>query len=421
MFKKNKFIKKYKWWIIFSLIFIIHIFLRFYQLETRFHFGTDQIRMAWIIKGMIVDHEFPIIGPPNKLGSGIYVGPAYYYLVSIFYYFTNLDPIAAGLFAGVTSIFSFLTLFYVIRKLFSFKVALMAVFINTISFSGIQFDRMQWEMNFIPPVGLIAFYALYKIINGREKYALLLLIALGFAFHIHITIASFLSIIILFTLPFFPRTKKMMQYSFMPFLIFIFLFSPLLFKSLQTQNIFFGNIFDYLKTNFHGIHLTRLLQLKNDAFIQFESFFTFSYLRLLSLLLLPIFLITYYRNLSSEKKFSTCYLIGLFFIVPWLVLSAYSGEITDYYFSTNRFIALFIMSYLLVRLFSLKKVFITILVAVFLFYYAYINLNNFFNFQRVSLLNYKTGVKDAIKKGKIINYESENPQAYLYYIYTRKK
>lgn len=421
MFKKNKFIKKYKWWIIFSLIFIIHIFLRFYQLETRFHFGTDQVRMAWIIKGIIVDHVFPLVGPPNKLGSGIYVGPIYYYLISVFYFFTNLDPIAAAFFAGVTSIFSLLVIFYIVRKLFSSKVALMTGFINTISFSGIQFDRMQWEISLIPTVAIVAFYAFYKIINNSEKYLFLLLISLGLAFHIHITVALFLTIITLFTLPLFPKTKKMIKYLPASLVIFVLLLSPLIFENLQTKNVFSGSVFQYFSTSFHGFHLRRIFQLTNDAFIQFESFFTFSYLKLLSLLLLPIFMVVYCRSSLPGKKISICYLIGLFYIIPWLVLSSYRGEITDYYFATNRYLSLFIISYLLIKLLSLKKMFLTVAVSIFIIYYSWVNLNKFFNFRIVSLRNHKLAAQDAIKKGKTIDYHSEKPQAYLYYIYTRKK
>ncbi|MCL4386320.1 MAG: glycosyltransferase family 39 protein [Cyanobacteria bacterium] len=156
--------------------------MRFYQIDTRNGFGWDQVDNAWAAKKIIVDHNFPLLGMVARGNSGIYIGPAYYYLISIFYWFTNLDPIASGIFAGLTSIFTFFTIFFVIKKLFSFNMALIAVFINTISFFAIMFDRTQWPDYLIPAVSLIIFYCLYQILLCKPRYLIFLAIALGFSF-----------------------------------------------------------------------------------------------------------------------------------------------------------------------------------------------------------------------------------------------
>jgi len=129
-------IKKDKRWIILIALFLFFVFLRFYQLEEKSIFLYDQLDSAWAAKNIIDDHRFPLIGPANKLGSGLFVGPLYYYLIAIFYYFTNLDPIASGLFAGATSIIGFFVLFYITKKLFSFNVALIALFIALFPIQG---------------------------------------------------------------------------------------------------------------------------------------------------------------------------------------------------------------------------------------------------------------------------------------------
>ena len=416
-----KAIKKDKRWIFLIIIFSVFAFLRFYQIDSKSIFLTDQLDSAWAAKEIIVDHNFPLIGPANKFGSGLFVGPLYYYLIAIFYYFTNLDPIAAMLFAGATSIIGFFVLFYVAKKLFSLNVALIALFINTVSFSGIQFDRTQWEINFIPIVSLLAFYFLYKIINGNEKSILWLSIVLALSFHVHLTVAVFLPIIILLALPFFPRNKKTLRYIFFSIPILLISLSPIIIANIQSNNFFAVNAGNYAQSTFHGIHLRRIFQLEGGAFFQIETFLTLNMLRFLRIILLPIFFITYLFSAQSKNKFTMIILVSLFFLVPWIVLSGYSGEITDYYFSTNRYIGLFIIAYLLVKLLQQKKIIITSTLAVFILYYSFINLQKFLKLKVIGLNLRKAGVIEAIQKGKFIPYKPNYPESYIYYVYTRKK
>lgn len=422
--KLFSFAKKHKGIILLFFIFIIHIFLRFYQLESRFSFGYDQVDSAWAAKRIIDDHNFPVLGPSNKLGSGIFIGPLYYYLISIFYFFTNLDPVAAPIFAGATSIFSFFILFFITKKLFTFNTALLAVFINTVSNSGIEFDRMQWEINFIPGVALIGFYALYKIVKGEEKFLLLLGLASGLAINIHLTIAVFMPIITVLLLPFFPKTKKTIKYSLMAILLFFIFLSPLILANFQTKNDFSGNVFQYINEAFHGLHLTRVVQLTYSAMYEIESFFTFSWLRNLSLITVPLFLIIYFFKKPSKKTLIFCYLVVLWFIVPWFVLSTYNGEITNYYFSTTRFVGLSIISYLVIELLKQKKLLITLFFVIFGVHYSISNLQKFFSFKGMGLISTKASVMQTIKEGKVVKYKEGYKERagefYLFHIYTRK-
>ncbi len=192
-------IKKEPELIIFLILFFVHLFLQFYQIETKNPFGWDQVDNAWAAQRIIENHEYPLAGMQAKLNSGIFIGPLYYYLAAFFYFLTYLDPIASGILAGVTSIFTFFVIYFITSKLFSKKIALIAVFIYTVSFYSILFDKTQWPVNFITSLSLIIFYSLFNVLNGKIKYLLLLALALGFSFHIHFT-SIFYIMIVLFSL-----------------------------------------------------------------------------------------------------------------------------------------------------------------------------------------------------------------------------
>lgn len=414
------FIKKHKLWIIFFLTLALHIFLRFYQLEIRSFFSWDQVDTAWKTKEIILDNKFPLLGPAARWGSGIFIGPAYVYIGALFYFLTNLDPIASGIFAGVVSIVSFFTIFWVTKKIFSNEVALIAVIMNTVSFSAIQFDRIQWEVNFVPIISLILFYALYKIIIDRkEKYVFLLSFILGSAFHGHLTTAVFLPIITIFSLPLFPWSRKLIKYCIFSLPLFLIWLVPIAIAVISTSLV--QHSANYTSTSLHGFHFRRFTQLTGDAFIEFQTFFRVSGIgSYLKFLFLPAFYIIYYLK-SGKKSIVFFYLIFLWYIVPWVVFALYSGEISNYYFSINRPISLIIISYLAVRSFQYKNYLMRSALIIFAVYYSFTNLYLFSERKYDSLYNYRAFVKTAIKNGVKIEYKEGDPKSYLYYIYTRKK
>lgn len=409
-----------KRWIILFIIFIVLVFTRFYQIDTKSIFKVDQLENAWAVKQILVDHNFPLVGPSNKIGSGIYIGPLYFYLLSIFYFFTNLDPIAAGLFSGVTAIIGFFVLFYVTKKLFSFNTALIAVFMNTFSYWGIDFDRTPWEVNFIPIISVAVFYFLNKILNGEEKNILWLAIALALAFHIHLTAAVFLPIIVILILPFFPKTKKTVLYFLYSLPVFLLGIAPSIIANLQKNNFYIINAFNYADSSFHGLHLTRMGQLFHTVFIQIEAYTILPFLRFIAFISIPIFFVVHFLNTPSKKRFIMAALVILWFLIPWVVLSTYSGEITNYYFSTNRFVGLIVIAYLIEKLLNAKNAFITVFIFILAFIYAYAGIEKFMRVRTVGIRNYKVVVSDYIKEGKVVPFDKENPLSYIYYIYTRK-
>ena len=401
------------------VILIAHLFLRFYQFEQRNPFGWDQVDNAWAAKNIIIDHKFPLLGMQAKLNSGIYVGPFYYYLVSIFYFFSNLDPIASGILAGVTTIFSFFTLFHLAKKMFSQNIALMAVFINAFSSFGISFDRIQWPVAFIPALSLIIFFSLYKILTGFSKYILALAIALGLAFNIHFTAVFFLPIILL-SLPFFPRTKGTLRYILIGLPLFFLWLVPIFIFLFQNYHGNFG-AFHYGQTYYHGLHLKRIMQLAGDSFIQIEKFLTFRVLYPLKFIIIPFFVFSYLHKSVSREKLIFVYLVVLWFLVPWVVLSTYSGEISDYYFAINSFVGLLAISYLLVRVFEFRKGILIVPVSLLLVLFSFFNIQNFFTLHQANLYEKRQKVEKAVRERRKIEFTEGVPESYLYYIYTRNK
>lgn len=279
---------------------------------------------------------------------------------------------------------------------------------------------MQWPVEFIPSISLIIFYCLYKIVTGNEKYLIYLAIALGFSFHIHFT-SIFYPIIILLSIPFFPKNKNMFKYVPLSILVFLFWLIPNFISEINLKNAHTKNMIGYLNVYYHGLHLKRVFQIANDAFIQFENIFFLNFLKPLKFVLLPLFSLVYFLKNPSKNKLLFCYLVFLWFIIPWLVFSTYKGEITEYYFSMNKLMVVFIVSYLLYSLFSFKKIYLNVFLIIAIVYYSIINIDQFFKINQQGYGYHEKKVVESIKKDQIIQFTQGDPQSYIYYIYTRNE
>ena len=405
---------------VFSGLLLIFIFLRLYQLEARMPFAWDQIQNSWVMKNLIVNHRFPLEGMVAKGNSGFYIGPAYYYLLAPFYFIFNLDPVAAAVFAGIVAVLNFLILYFVTKRLFSAGISLLALFIYTFSQISLTYDRIPWPVIFIPGVSVLIFYFLYQSLLGKTKYIFWLAFATGFAFNIHFS-AIFFPIIILLTTPLLLRQKKARVYGFLSMPLFAVWFLPNILAGTHNGFAPANNIVSYIATYYHGFHLTRFWQITGDAFIQFSGVLYFNWLKILSVMLLPIFMIVLYKERPKPQTKILLYLVVLWFLIPWVIFTVYSGEISDYYFILNRPLVFIILGYLIYRLIHSKFMILKVITILFLAYYAAFNVKAFNDNKYSVLPKVRESVKEDIRIGKMIPFSDGNPEAYLYYVEIHKR
>ncbi len=419
---KSVFSHLYKYRELFTIfiVFILFFSLRAYDMDNKYPFGWDQVDNAWAAQKIIVNHEFPLVGMVAKQNTGFFIGPIYYYVTAFFYWVTNFNPIASHYIALFTSTFTFFVIFFITKKIFYFRIALLACLINTVTAAGFSFDAVQWPVSFLPGISFIIFYFLYKLLKGEEKYVMFLAPIVGLGFNIHFT-AIFFPIIMVLCFPFFPRTRKMLAYSLISIPLFIIWFIPNIVFQLQNSSQL-GNLFNYFNTYYHGLHLKRVLQLTGDALIQFDPFLFFPAIKPFKILIIPIFLFVFLRKYLSKEKVILSYLTLVFFIAPWFVFAMYRGEISDYYFSINRLIALLIVSYLIAKLLFIKNLIAKIAVFIFIIYYSYLNLSIIINYKDGGALKKRFDkVRPYIKSGRKVEFQEGIPESYIYYYLMRRK
>lgn len=411
------FYKKHKFKILFLLLLSVFIFFRFYQLEKFTYLGWDQADSAWAAKSILYDNPIRTEGVPIKGNTSVFMGPLYYYMVTPVYFLTSMDMIASSIFAGIVSIISFLIFCYITKKLFGTFTALVAAFIFTFSINVIQPDRVQAAYILIPIISYAIFYFLYRVIMGDEKYIMYAAAAIGFGFHAHFTTIMY-PFLILLTLPFFPKTKKTLLYILLSIPIFLLFMSPILYTTFFAKRSSSGSFQSYFNTFYHGFHATRMLQINRDAFISFQQIFQLPILQPLAYLLIPVFAITSYFWGTQKHKLLLPLLLTLWILIPWILLTTYSGELTDYYFSAPKYIGIAAIAFILTSLYKRKfiaaKVFVCSLLVVFAAYNIYL----FSLTQTGNYLSIKDTVRQAIADKRKMEFRDRDPVFYMYHIKT---
>ncbi len=423
-----KLLVKNRYRIILVVCFIFFAYLRFFDAGFREIFGYDQTTNSWVMRDMIVNGKRPLIGMVAKGNTGFYIGPAYYYLLVPFYWAHGLDPIAGMTFVGVVSVFTFWVIFYCLFNTLGRIPALFAVILYTFSANCIAYDRIPWPVVFIPMISVAIFYFLYRSINDSKKYLIPLAMVIGFSFHIHFTAVYFVVITIL-CLPWIIKQKGSIVYIFFAFFIFCLWLLPNIISEFGGGFLSTNRMTGYLGTSFHGIHAVRMIQLLHDALIEYAVVFfdgfrnsfpivsgMSHYLDVLFTILFGSLFITDV-NIEKKQRVILLVLIGLWITVPWVIMATYSGEISNYYFSSTRPIIIGILGYLLYRLYgtdSISKIFVVLFILVF----CYIQVMFFLRTSISGVPQFREQVIKTIQAGQKIQFTEGDPKSYLFEYYS---
>ena len=98
------------------IILILSAFLRLYHIREYMTFLGDEGRDMLVVKRMIVNGEFTLLGPITSIGR-MYMGPVYYYMISPFLALWNFDPVGPSIMVAVLSIATVYLIYFFCKRL----------------------------------------------------------------------------------------------------------------------------------------------------------------------------------------------------------------------------------------------------------------------------------------------------------------
>lgn len=225
------------------LIVILGVLLRLYQIPERFIFDIDTQYQALYALTIVRDFHIIWIGV-SASNIGYYLGPGLTYLTALLLWITK-DPVGMGYFASGVGVLTLMSVWFVAKKLFDDKAALVTATIYGFTPVIVNYDRKFWPI-FVP---LIATWMVYAFVRSTKdnRWLLLATILIGLSFHIHLSLTIFIPFIAFI----FFRTKAIFNFKFLilNLAFYLLLTSPLIvfdfvhnFDNLLTPLRFIQNI-----------------------------------------------------------------------------------------------------------------------------------------------------------------------------------
>ncbi|MDD5415708.1 MAG: glycosyltransferase [Candidatus Daviesbacteria bacterium] len=226
--------------LLFIGILILASFLRFYKLGEYMTFLGDEGRDAIVIKNMLINHHFPLIGPPTSVGN-IYLGPLYYYMMALPMLIFSLSPVSAAGMNAFFGVMSVIFIYYLGKSWFNRQAALLAAYLYAISPVTIIYSRSSWNPNPAPFFALSSIFSLYKLFKtGNFLWLILTGLSVGAALQMHyLAVILIPVVVVLWFYEIFRRRYKKLKIeklfggSLLGIASFLFIMSPLVWFDLR--------------------------------------------------------------------------------------------------------------------------------------------------------------------------------------------
>ncbi len=286
--------------ILFS-VFAIALFVRLYNFESRFTFGPEQARSLIVSSNYILDRP-TLLGQEyfrsNSYGHKLYTSAIFNYSLVPLLLITNYDPYLITIYFAILNIVTGIVLYHVTKKIFGSNIAIISTILFLFNSYMIYHSLFIWVLNYLPLLGILNFYFLWKIYinkyNALDIFWLGLISGVGFGLEYLYAIAIIISLLILFK---YTKTKLKS--------IFLFLIGSVI-----------GDLPQVLFDIRHDLyHLKSLFRYAIDTFngSSDAGFIYYHFLEFWPILL--ILLAVFFYALSKQNRAITIFLLSVYLFI----------------------------------------------------------------------------------------------------------
>ena len=315
------------------IIIVLAAILRFWRLEALTTFSGDQGYDFLIVKRMLVDGKFtllgPKIGPYNELGN-LYLGPAYYYLIAPFLLIFNFDPIGPAVLTVILALGTILLIYLIGLTFFSKPAAILASSLYAFNVFLIDQSRAASNPHLIPFFVALLIFSILQITVKESQFRIWSIVAgisMGIMFQLHyLTVSLIPVVLIMFVISHHLGKILPMILSFLiailPQIIFEFRHQFFITNQFLKQFAKGSNVSPVDKFSDHFLQSTQSLSV---VFISIDKFLY----GVTILLILVLFVI------KAKRTQKPIILLILTIVFGLIFASAYSGPIRFHYFAST--------------------------------------------------------------------------------------
>lgn len=165
-------------------IFILGLFVRFYNFPNRITFGPEQA-LSLSTSGEYLKKGVTLLGMPyiqrvTSSGHFIFESPIFNYSLIPLLIIFRYDPLLITAYFTSLNLLTAFLLFYLYNRIKNLRVAIFALLLFLFNNYMIYHSMFIWILNYLPLLGLLSFYLFYLYFkNQKQKYVLVLGIISG--------------------------------------------------------------------------------------------------------------------------------------------------------------------------------------------------------------------------------------------------
>ena len=315
------------------LILLTAVFLRFYAIKDYIIFLGDQGRDVLIVKNIIVDKKFTLLGPTASVG-GFYLGPFYYYMMILPLWIAGFNPVGPAYMVALIGVATVFLIYKFIARLFNETSGLLAAFLYAISPLAVTGSRFSWNPNTVPFFTLLLFITIYFALTKKHWWLFVACGAiLGICFQLHYLTLSLAPLaIILFVDKNLLLWFKRIIFAILGGLLTFFPF--LLFEARHGFNNF-TTILEFVtrKEGAMGIYPASLLQRLSELSQRIFADFIGVEKNIFVWILMYFCLIILLLKLKLPKKKLAVLMVLVWWLGGIFLLSFYQGGLYKYYYA----------------------------------------------------------------------------------------
>ncbi len=330
-----KVLKRY-WVSLITALIILNILLSaWWLLHGDIHYDVDISRDLLVIDDIVENKNITLLGPHSGAIPGVFHGPLWFYVNLPAFLVGGGNPLVVGWFWFLLSISFLWIVFYVTKKLFDAKTALLSVLL--LSVNSIINPSIGLK-NFYNPYGAvfftpIFFWLFYQYINSlKVKYLIGSLLILGLIIQFQMAFGIPLLLIVTFLIIYLLFKKRKLWHLLSYFILLIPLSSFIVFD-LKHDGLQIKALVRYLNeapsvNSFLGILKIRINELIFNFFDLFspgKNIITVFY----AVSFLILFFYSFKKTADSQK--TVYFLFGYLFFGFWVISLFYKGGIGNYF------------------------------------------------------------------------------------------
>lgn len=172
--------------ILFLLILVLGVFLRFYKIDSLFFLDSEIADNLLDIKNYYLSNSLPLIGPPTS-HPWLYFGPIFYWIYAPALILSNFNPLSYVYFGNVVGMAVIILNYFIVKKYWGVWPSTLSSFLVATSFYLLDFSQLSRFYSYIIPVTYVFLLFLLKFLNNPQNGIFWVFFILGVSFSFHYT------------------------------------------------------------------------------------------------------------------------------------------------------------------------------------------------------------------------------------------